>query len=136
MFTPASALRSCARKTAGSSPASGNYVADIKRPDMAMGVFLRSPHAHALIKAIDIKAAVAMPGVAAIYTGDGSRGGQGRRPSLRLGRQQRRWHADEGAAAFGDGGRQGAMRRRRGGVRDRRHDRTGARSGGRDRGRL
>ena len=25
----------------------GNYVADIKRPDMAMGVFLRSPHAHA-----------------------------------------------------------------------------------------
>ena len=47
----------------------GNYVADIKRPDMAMGVFLRSPHAHALIKGIDIKAAAALPGVAAIYTG-------------------------------------------------------------------
>ena len=28
----------------------GNYVADIKRPDMVMGVFLRSPHAHAVIK--------------------------------------------------------------------------------------
>ena len=47
----------------------GNYVADIKRPDMAMGVFLRSPHAHALIKGIDIKAAAALPGVAAIFTG-------------------------------------------------------------------
>ena len=66
----------------------------------------------------------------------GPRRGQDRRSALRVGRQQRRWHADEGAAAFGDGGRQGAMRRRRGGVRDRRHDRTGARSGGRDRGRL
>ena len=47
----------------------GNYVADIKRPDMAMGVFLRSPHAHAVIKSIDTKAAAALPGVAAIYTG-------------------------------------------------------------------
>src|SRR5258708_244765 len=47
----------------------GNYVADIKRPDMAMGVFLRSPHAHALIESIDIKAAAALPGVAAIYIG-------------------------------------------------------------------
>src|SRR6266568_653655 len=47
----------------------GNYVADIKRPDMAMGVFLRSPHAHALIKSIDTKAAAALPGVAAIYVG-------------------------------------------------------------------
>ena len=27
----------------------GNYVADIKRADMAFGVFIRSPHAHAAI---------------------------------------------------------------------------------------
>ena len=47
----------------------GNYVADIERPGMAWGIFLRSPHAHAIIKGIDIKAAAAMPGVAAIYTG-------------------------------------------------------------------
>ena len=47
----------------------GNYVADIKRPGMARGIFLRSPHAHAIIKGIDTKAAAAMPGVAAIYTG-------------------------------------------------------------------
>jgi carbon-monoxide dehydrogenase large subunit len=47
----------------------GNYVADIKRPSMARGIFLRSPHAHAMIKGIDTNAAAAMPGVAAIYTG-------------------------------------------------------------------
>ena len=28
----------------------GNYVADIKRPDMTAGAFVRSPHAHAAIK--------------------------------------------------------------------------------------
>jgi len=31
----------------------GNYVADIRRPGMAAGVFLRSPHAHVRIKSID-----------------------------------------------------------------------------------
>jgi len=34
----------------------GNYVADIKRPDMVAGVFIRSPHAHASIKSIEIPA--------------------------------------------------------------------------------
>jgi carbon-monoxide dehydrogenase large subunit len=48
----------------------GNYVADIKRPDMAMGVFVRSPHAHANILSIDISAAMASPGVKAVYTGE------------------------------------------------------------------
>ncbi len=47
----------------------GNYVADIKRPDMTAGVFLRSPHAHAVLKSIDISAASGMPGVVAIFTG-------------------------------------------------------------------
>ncbi len=47
----------------------GNYVADIRRPGMLRGVFLRSPHAHARIKGIDTKAAAAMDGVAAIFTG-------------------------------------------------------------------
>ena len=31
----------------------GNYVADIKRSDMSYGAFVRSPHAHATINAID-----------------------------------------------------------------------------------
>jgi len=48
----------------------GTYVADIKRPDMAFGVFVRSPHAHARIKAIELTAALAMPGVVAVLAGD------------------------------------------------------------------
>ena len=48
----------------------GNYVADIKRPDMVMGVFVRSPHAHAGIKSIDATAALAMPGVLGVFTGE------------------------------------------------------------------
>jgi aerobic carbon-monoxide dehydrogenase large subunit len=47
----------------------GNYVADIKRPGMLRGVFLRSPHAHARIKGIDTSAAAALEGVAGIFTG-------------------------------------------------------------------
>ena len=41
----------------------GTYVADIKRPGMTFGVFVRSPHAHARINAIDLTAALAMPGI-------------------------------------------------------------------------
>jgi carbon-monoxide dehydrogenase large subunit len=48
----------------------GNYVADIKRPGMVAGVFVRSPHAHAKLKAIDAKPALAMPGVLAVFTGE------------------------------------------------------------------
>jgi carbon-monoxide dehydrogenase large subunit len=48
----------------------GNYVADIKRPDMAAGVFVRSPHAHATITSIDAAAALGMPGVLAVVTGE------------------------------------------------------------------
>ena len=42
----------------------GNYVADIKRADMAFGVFIRSPHGHAVIRGIDKAPALALPGVA------------------------------------------------------------------------
>ena len=48
----------------------GNYVADIKRPDMVAGVFIRSPHAHASIKSIEAARALAMPGVLAVFTGE------------------------------------------------------------------
>jgi carbon-monoxide dehydrogenase large subunit len=33
-------------------------------------VFLRSPHAHARIAALDVTAAKAMPGVVGVFTGD------------------------------------------------------------------
>ncbi|MGB6937360.1 MAG: xanthine dehydrogenase family protein molybdopterin-binding subunit [Xanthobacteraceae bacterium] len=47
----------------------GHYTDDINRPGQAFAYFVRSPHAHATIKAIDVKAASAMPGVLAVLTG-------------------------------------------------------------------
>ncbi|NOJ39203.1 xanthine dehydrogenase family protein molybdopterin-binding subunit [Bradyrhizobium australiense] len=47
----------------------GSYVADMKRPDMTFGVFVRSPHAHAIVRGIDKTHALASPGVQAILTG-------------------------------------------------------------------
>jgi carbon-monoxide dehydrogenase large subunit len=47
----------------------GSYVADMQRPGMAHGVFLRSPHAHAALRGIDLAAALAAPGVLGIVTG-------------------------------------------------------------------
>src|SRR5687767_3424534 len=46
----------------------GRYVDDIKLPDMAHALVLRSPHAHARITSIKIKRALSLPGVLAIYT--------------------------------------------------------------------
>jgi len=47
----------------------GQYVDDLQLPRMLHAAFLRSPHAHANIKAIDATAASAVRGVAAVYTG-------------------------------------------------------------------
>ena len=47
----------------------GHYTDDINRPGQAYAYFLRSPHAHATIKSIDIKSAAKMPGVLAVLTG-------------------------------------------------------------------
>jgi aerobic carbon-monoxide dehydrogenase large subunit len=47
----------------------GRYIDDIKLENMTHAVVVRSPHAHARIKRIDIGAAAAMPGVLAVYTG-------------------------------------------------------------------
>ena len=46
----------------------GLYVDDVRRPDMLHAAVVRSPHAHALIRHIDVSAALALPGVAAVYT--------------------------------------------------------------------
>ncbi len=48
----------------------GRYVDDIRTPDEARAVVLRSPHAHARIAAIDVRRAKQMPGVLAVLTGD------------------------------------------------------------------
>jgi carbon-monoxide dehydrogenase large subunit len=47
----------------------GNYVDDINRPGQTFASFVRSPHAHATIKSVNIGAAQAAPGVVAVLTG-------------------------------------------------------------------
>ncbi|HVA24850.1 MAG TPA: xanthine dehydrogenase family protein molybdopterin-binding subunit [Chloroflexota bacterium] len=51
----------------------GRYVDDIHLPGMLHAAFLRSPHAHARIRTIDVSAALAMPGVHAAITGEDAR---------------------------------------------------------------
>ena len=48
----------------------GHYLDDIARSRQAHAVMLRSPHAHACIRAIDTAEAAAMPGVLAALTGE------------------------------------------------------------------
>ncbi len=48
----------------------GLYVSDMELPRMAHVVFVRSPHAHAKIVAIDTQAARKKPGVVAVVTGE------------------------------------------------------------------
>ncbi len=46
------------------------YTDDVNQPNQTYAFFLRSPHAHARIRAIDTSQAKAAPGVLAVYTGD------------------------------------------------------------------
>ncbi len=46
----------------------GRYVDDIHLPGMVQAAFVRSPHGHAAIRAVDAAAARALPGVLAVYT--------------------------------------------------------------------
>ena len=47
----------------------GRYTDDIVQPNMAHGVFLRSPIAHGRIRSMDTSAALASPGVVGVLTG-------------------------------------------------------------------
>jgi aerobic carbon-monoxide dehydrogenase large subunit len=47
----------------------GRYVADIRVPGELRAVVVRSPHAHAMIDAIDAGHAIEMPGIVAVLTG-------------------------------------------------------------------
>src|SRR6266478_130330 len=61
----------------------GNYLDDIQRPRQAHAFMLRSPHAHARIRAIDAAAAASAPDVLAAFTGeDLARDGIGTIPCL------------------------------------------------------
>jgi len=48
----------------------GNYIDDIVRPGMVYMDIVRSPYAHAKIKSINSEKALALPGVAAVITGE------------------------------------------------------------------
>src|SRR5271155_5326231 len=47
----------------------GSHTDDVNLPGQAYAVMVRSPHAHARIRAIDTEAAMAAPGVLAVLTG-------------------------------------------------------------------
>src|SRR6202521_831729 len=47
----------------------GSYTDDVNLPGQSYAVMLRSPHAHARIRAIDIAPAMTVPGVLAVLTG-------------------------------------------------------------------
>ena len=47
----------------------GRYADDWDVPGAARAVFVRSPHANAQIRSIDVAAALASPGVVAVLTG-------------------------------------------------------------------
>src|ERR1700680_485027 len=51
------------------TPGRGCYSDDFNFPGQAYGAAVRSPHAHAQIRSIDVTAARAMPGVLAVLTG-------------------------------------------------------------------
>src|SRR6202453_3661437 len=48
----------------------GHYTDDINRPGQTYAYFVRSPHAHATIKSINMKVAQTMPGVLAVLNGE------------------------------------------------------------------
>jgi len=48
----------------------GQYTDDLAKPGQTHAVFVRSPHAHARVKRIDAKPALAVPGVVAVLTGE------------------------------------------------------------------
>ena len=58
----------------------GQYTDDITMQAQSYAVFVRSPHAHAVIKSIDISAASAMPGVVRIFIGKDLEGKMGGLP--------------------------------------------------------
>ena len=47
----------------------GQYTGDVSMPRQTCAYFLRSPHAHAVIRSIDVVKAKTLPGVVEIYTG-------------------------------------------------------------------
>ena len=47
----------------------GQYTDDIELPNLTHAFFVRSPHAHAKVKHVDVTQALASPGVIKVFTG-------------------------------------------------------------------
>jgi carbon-monoxide dehydrogenase large subunit len=58
----------------------GNYTDDINLANQRVAVFVRSPHAHANIKSVNVAKAEAMPGVTKVFTGKDVEGKMGGLP--------------------------------------------------------
>lgn len=58
----------------------GQYTDDINLANQRYAVFVRSPHAHAVIKSVNVANAEAMPGVAKVFTGKDVEGKMGGLP--------------------------------------------------------
>ena len=58
----------------------GNYTDDITLANQSHAVFVRSPHAHAVIKSVDTAEALKMPGVVGIFSGKDIEGKMGGLP--------------------------------------------------------
>lgn len=72
---PASGRQRSARRCAGSKTpplltGQGRYTDDVNPPGQLFAQFVRSPHAHGILRRIDVAAATAMPGVVAVITGE------------------------------------------------------------------
>jgi carbon-monoxide dehydrogenase large subunit len=106
----------------------GQYTDDINLANQRYAVFVRSPHAHAAIKSIDVSRAEAMPGVAKVFTGKDVEGKMGGLPCGWL-ITSTDGTADEGAAASDPGAGQGALRGRPRGHGGGRHAGAGAQRG-------
>ncbi len=122
----------------------GRYLPDIVLPNMAFAAIVRSPHAHARIRAIDKSRALKSPGVIAVLTGADFEA-DGRNPiphavsiegmpdvTLRLFPGHEALHRVDRDIAR----RQGALRRRAGGDGDRGRAHGGEGCGRAGRGRL
>src|SRR5207253_10713456 len=48
----------------------GSYVGDLTAPGLLHAAFVRSPHAHALIRGVNVTKARQSPGVVAVLTGE------------------------------------------------------------------
>ncbi len=58
----------------------GNYTDDVVMANLSHAIFVRSPHAHAMIKSVDISTAEKMPGVIGIFSGKDIEGKMGGLP--------------------------------------------------------